>query len=62
MHKSLDEFEFLPDPTTSYKVSCSCTSKNDVAYFTLFPSLHLSNRFSLGNMLAHFASLTSQVG
>ena len=22
MHKSLDEFEFWPDPTTDYRVSC----------------------------------------
>ena len=28
MHKSLDEFEFRPDPTTDYGVSCPWASKN----------------------------------
>ena len=29
MHKSLDEFEFRPDPTTDYGVSCPLASKKN---------------------------------
>ena len=27
MHKSLDEFEFQPDPTTDYRVNCPLASE-----------------------------------
>ena len=27
MHKSLDDFEFLPDPTTDYRVNCPLASE-----------------------------------
>ena len=33
MHKSLDEFEFRPDPTTDYGVSCPSASKNRRQHF-----------------------------
>ena len=31
MHKSLDEFEFRPDPTTDYGVSCPWASKKSTS-------------------------------
>ena len=44
MHKSLDEFEFRPDPTTEYGVSCpSALKKIDV---TTFSPLLLIQSFS----------------
>ena len=43
MHKSLDEFEFRPDPTTDYGVSCPWASKKSV---TTFSPLLLIRSFS----------------
>ena len=34
MHKSLDEFEFRPDPTTDLGVSCPWASKNRSCHFS----------------------------
>ena len=33
MHKSLDEFEFRPDPTTDYGVNCPSASKKSSHHF-----------------------------
>ena len=30
IHKSLDEFEFQPDPATDYGVTCPCVSKKSM--------------------------------
>ena len=41
MHKSLDEFEFQPDPTTDYSVNCPLGFKKKYMYNvvnTLAPS------------------------
>ena len=34
MHKSLDEFEFRPNPTTNYGVSCPWVSKKSTSTFS----------------------------
>ena len=31
--KSLDDFEFLPDSTTDYRVNCPCMYKKQCLYF-----------------------------
>ena len=49
MHKNLNEFEFLPDPTTDFGVICSCASEKSTYYLvaTLAPSFLIGSSFSL---------------